>query len=330
MGVYDQAGRYVIKRRPGAFFTWRAPALWAAWKLIRWQDTRTLPFPGEPDRVCDTVAEFQHRAEPHRRCLVNVEVQARPDADMLERLGEYALRLRRELHYGPTMTDKYVVLCLVLNLTGTEQSRRLDMAVPEWGEAGQWLQVAQGTLRSESAAQTLARIAAGELERWVLPWLPLLRGAAEAANLKTWKRLARQEPDRRSRSDFGALALVFAELAGTAAVWRQALKGWNMQESPQVLEWQAEARAEGRVEGRVEGRAEGRVEGRRETRAEDIRRAIRLRFDTPMPADLEEQLAALKREADLDRWFEASQTAASLDAFRAAVQNGQRKRRRSQ
>ena len=60
MGVYDQAGRYVIKRQPSAFFTWRAPSLWRTWKFVRWQDTRTLPFPGEPDRVCDTVAEFEH------------------------------------------------------------------------------------------------------------------------------------------------------------------------------------------------------------------------------------------------------------------------------
>jgi hypothetical protein len=310
LGVYDQAGRYIIKRQPTAFFTWRAPALWVAWKLVRWQDTRTLPFPGEPDRVCDTVAEFQHRAEPQRRCLLDVEVQARPDADILERLGEYALRLRRELHYGPAGTDKYEVLSMVLNLTGDEQPRRLEMTVPEWSEAAQWLQVAQGTLRDESATQALARITAGELERWVLPWLPLLRGAAEAANLTEWKRLARQEPDRRSRSDFGALAMVFAELAGTASVWRQALKGWNMQESPQVLEWQAEAS--------------------RETRAEDVRRAIRFRFGTPMPADLERRLAALKHDADLDHWFEASQKAASLEAFRAAVQNGQRKRKRPQ
>ena len=309
MGVYDQAGRYVIKRRPSAFFTWRAPALWAAWNLTRWQDTRTLAFPGEPDRVCDTVAEFEHRAAPHRRCLVDVEVQTGPDVDMLERLGEYALRLRRELHYGPGTAGKYTVLCLVLNLTGAEQPRRLEMTVPEWSEAGQWLQVAQATLREESASQTLARIAAGDLERWVLPWLPLLRDAAEAANLTMWKRLARQEPDRRSRSDFGALAVVFAELAGTAAVWRQALKRWNMQESPQVLEWQAAAS--------------------RETRAEDVRRAIRFRFGVPMPADLERQLAALKGETDLDRWFEASQTSSSLEAFRAAVQNGQRKRKRS-
>jgi hypothetical protein len=183
------------------------------------------------------------------------------------------------------------------------------MTLPEWSAAGQWLQVAQATLSEEDAAQTLARIAAGELERWVLLWLPLLRGAAEAANVTEWKRLARQEPDSRSRSDLGALALVFAELAGTASVWRKALKGWNMRESPQVLEWQAEARLE--------------------KGAEDVRRAVRLRFGTPMPADLEDQLAAIKSEAELDRWFDASQTAPSLDAFRAAVHNGRRKRKKS-
>jgi hypothetical protein len=309
LGVYDQAGRYAIKRRPSAFFTWRAPQLWAAWKLVRWQDTRTLPFPGEPDRVCDTVAEFEHKTDPRCRCLVDVEVQAEPDADMLERLGEYTFRLRRELRYGPGAAGKYTVLCLVMNLTGAEQPSRLDMTLPEWSAAGQWLQVAQGTLSAEDAAQTLARIAAGEWERWVLPWLPLLRGAAEAANLTEWKRLAGQEPDSHNRSDFGALAFVFAELAGTAAVWRKALKGWNMRESPQVLEWQAEARLE--------------------TRAEYVRRAIRLRFGTPVPADLEDQLSTLKSEAELDRWFDASQTAPSLDAFRTAIQNGRRKRKRS-
>ena len=132
MGVYDQAGRYAIKRQPSAFFRWRAPRLWLAWRFIRWQDTRTLPFPGEPERICDTVAEFEDRTDPQRRCLVDVEVQAKPDADMLERLGEYAFRLRRELRHGTGAAGKYPVLCLVLNLTGAEQASRLDMTLPEW------------------------------------------------------------------------------------------------------------------------------------------------------------------------------------------------------
>ena len=309
MGVYDQAGRYVVKRQPSTFFTWRASPLWLAWKFVRWQDTRTLPFPGEPDRVCDTVAELEHRTDPQRRCLVDVEVQAIPDADMLERLGEYALRLRRELRHGPGAAGKYPVLCLVLNLTGAEQESRLDLTLPEWNDAGLLLQVAQATLSTEDAGQTLARIASGELERWVLPWLPLLRGAAEPANMAEWQRLAAQEPDSRSRSELGGLAQVFAELARTVSVWEKALKGWNMTESPLVNKWQEEARLE--------------------TRIEILRRAIQLRFGTPVPADLEDQLAAITTKAEWERWFDASQTAPSLDTFRTAVQNGKRKRKRS-
>jgi len=61
-----------------------------------------------------------------------VEVQAKPDADMLERLGEYAFRLRRELRYGPGAAGRYPVLSLVLNLSGAEQPSRLDMTLPEW------------------------------------------------------------------------------------------------------------------------------------------------------------------------------------------------------
>src|SRR5262249_43214112 len=125
----------------------------------------------------------------------------------------------------------------------------------------------------------LARIAAGELERLVLPWLPLLRGPSEAAAIAEWQRLAAPEPDGRSRSDFGALALVFAELAGTASVWRKALKGWNVKESPQVLEWQREALFE---------RGKG-----------DVQRAVLRRFGVPLPADLADQLAGLHSLAEL-------------------------------
>ena len=174
MGAYDQASRYITKAQPSAFFRWRAPALGRRWTFRGWLDTRGIAFPGEPDRTCDTVAEFVSQDDTQRRAVVDVEFEAEPDADMLERLGEYAVRLRRERRYGPGQAGKYAVLSLRLNLTGAEQTHELDMNLEDWAEAGLRLRVAQGTLSQEDAAQTLAQIAAGELERWILPWLPLL------------------------------------------------------------------------------------------------------------------------------------------------------------
>ena len=54
-------------------------------------------FPGEPDRICDTVAEFARADDPDDRRILDVEFSSEPHPDMLERLGEYAYRLRREM-----------------------------------------------------------------------------------------------------------------------------------------------------------------------------------------------------------------------------------------
>jgi hypothetical protein len=103
MGVYDQAARYMTKRDPAAFFGWIAPEWTNHWRFRDWIDTSSIVFPGEPDRVCDTVAEFTQR---RRRVLVEVEFQSQPHSDMLERLAEYAWRLRRELRFGRGTSGK--------------------------------------------------------------------------------------------------------------------------------------------------------------------------------------------------------------------------------
>jgi len=177
--------------------------LWAAWTFVRRQDTRTLSLPGAPERVCDTVAEFDHALAPGRRCSIDVKLQAQPDAAMLERVGEYAVILRRERRHGPGQAGNYEILGLVVNLTGAEQANRLDVSVPEWSEAAHRLQTAQATLSRERAEPRLARIAARKLERWVLVRPPLLRGAAEPATIAEWLRLAAQEPDSQSRFGLG-------------------------------------------------------------------------------------------------------------------------------
>src|SRR5262249_57093899 len=90
-------------------------------------------------------------------------------------------------------------------------------------------------------AAGVACVGVGELSRCVLPWIALMRGAGAAAIIGEWKRLADLEPDPRVRLEYAADALMFAELPGVWTEWRQALEGWNVRVSQQVLEWQAEA-----------------------------------------------------------------------------------------
>jgi hypothetical protein len=122
--------------------------------------------------------------------------------------------------------------------------------------------------------------------------------------MSLWKFLAEAEPNERLRSDYGGLALVFAEAAGCHEPWKKALEGWNVRQSQQVLEWQREARVEGRAEGK----------------AEALLRLLELKFHTPVPVEL---ATAIKSTTDLDqlsRWFDAAVTIGSLDAFRQLVQ----------
>jgi hypothetical protein len=213
MGVFDQAARYMTKRDPAAFFGWVAATFVKNWRFRDWIDASNIAFPGEPDRVCDTVAEFVHRRNARRRVLVEVEFQAQPHPDMLERLAEYAWRLRREFRFGRGAAGKYEVVNIVVNLTGRRQREELELTQPDLGHAGPTIKAIVKTVREEDAIATLASVAAGELSRCVLPWVPLMRNGGEVDTIKEWKRLAESEPDVHLRSDFGGIALVFADLA---------------------------------------------------------------------------------------------------------------------
>src|SRR5262249_22124169 len=107
------------------------------------------------------------------------------------------------------------------------------------------LGVGERNLRDEDAAATLAGIAVGHIARCLLPFIPLMRGGAEPGIIAEWKTLAQAEPDPRRRSDYGGLALVFAGLTDCRPLWKRALQGWNVEQSQQVLEWQAIAEKRG-------------------------------------------------------------------------------------
>ncbi len=311
--VYDQASRFAIKLAPIGLLHWRLPCLDADLVFSRWLETQHVPFPGEPDRRCDTVAEMVSASGRQPPWALVIEAQSEPEAAMAERELEYVLGLRRHLRHGPHGRDKYLVAALLLNLTGPRQDGRLDMTPPgqtqlelHWG-----LDVC--TMSEEIAAALLQRIAAGELPRDLLVWMPLMADGDAPSVILEWKRQGELEPNPRRRAEYAGLALIFAELADRRAIWAEALKEWNMRESVIANEW----KNEGRVEGRVEGRREGRIESRRE----DLLNVLQARFPGELPEDVVRVVATQENADSLSRWLVAAATAANIEQFRSQLRN---------
>ncbi len=297
MNDFDKAARYAAKLDPPGFFRWLLTGLDTALVFHGWLDTRTLPFPGEANRTCDTVAEFASTVAPENLWAIVVEFESETEAAMPARLLDYLGRLHQERQ------GRYRVAAALLNLTGPVQNDTLDMRLPGMEEFGLWWRLVLRTMRDEDAAATLTGIASGQIARCILSWIPLMHGAAEPAIMSEWKRLAEADPSNLVRSQYAGLALVFADLAKCFPQWKRELEGWNVRKSQVVEEW------------REEGRVEGRVEAQRAA----LLRALTLRFRSPVPADLAAAVEALTTMQELSRWFDASLTAASLDEFRAAV-----------
>jgi hypothetical protein len=118
--------------------------------------------------------------------------------------------------------------------------------------------------------------------------------------IEEWKRLADLEPDQQVRLQYAADALVFAELPGVWEEWKKSLEGWNVRESQQVREWQAEARVE-------------------HQRA-NVLRLLEKRCKAPVPSDLAEAIRVTQDLDLLSRWFDATAEANTFDDSRAATQ----------
>src|SRR4051812_7443005 len=149
-------------------------------------------------------------------------------------------RFRRERRptFDPRL--KYQVFGVMLNLTGPLQRDDVSMLLPGMPEFGMHGRLVRLPMRNQDATTTLARIGAAALSRCVLPWISAMRGGGEPGNIEEWKRLADLEPDVQLRLQYATDALVFAELQSASTQWKQALEGWNVRVSQQILEWKAE------------------------------------------------------------------------------------------
>jgi hypothetical protein len=299
MGVYDQACRYCAKMDPRGFFQWLLPQ---NDRLVfsQWLDTRTIPFPGEPDRICDTVGGFASQDSELLLAGLVVEFQTEPEGDVLERLLEYAVRVRRELrHVADGRSYKLQVSAALVNLTGGAQPDTWTMQPAGFAGAGHTFRVVLRIMSTEDAATTLEEIRNGSIGRCILPWIPLMKGGDTVEIVRQWKELADGEPDVRRRADYGGLALVFAELAGCHALWKEALEDWNMRESQQVMEWQREARQEGRLE--------------------MLLQLLQVQFGSTLPESLVAEIRSMEDEQTVSRWLEAALRSPTLDDFRTRV-----------
>lgn len=133
----------------------------------------------------------------------------------------------------------------------------------------------------------------------MLTWVPLLNGGDQEDIITEWVRLIHAEPDERMKAGYLTVALVFANLAKRASVWRQHLEPLMIQRSEIADEW--------RMEGEI-----ARVK-------RDIRRFARGRFRTELPLDIEELIDAQTDLTTLDRWVDALADATSLDDFRSRI-----------
>jgi hypothetical protein len=304
---YDQACRYAAKLDAPGLLCWLLGETRDELRFRTWLDTRTLPWPGDPERTCDTVA-WLGDADPAVEWAVPVEFCLEPDGEMFGRLLIYLGRLWQEKRPTDGRGEHFAVGAVVVNLTGRGHASQ-TMTLRKTG-VRTILQVAERNLADEDAATVLAAIATRTLSPCLLPWIALMRGADNSAIIAQWREIAGGQPPRRA-SDYAGLAVVLAEAAGRRELWKQALEGFNVKDSQQVLEWIAEGEAKGEARGEARGLLQGQ--------ADALLQVLARRFP---PGASPQTESAVRATADLERlrtWLDTALAADSLEAFRQAA-----------
>jgi hypothetical protein len=293
---FDKAARYVVKLDAAGFLSWALNLAPEGFEFRGWLDTRGVPFPGELDRTGDLVAHLADPATNFVPWAVPIEFQTEPDPVMFGGLLIYLGHLWIRLMPDPERGSRFRLGPVVVNLTSTGfASRRM-----EWPQAGleTAVTVRERNMEDESADEVLTGIAAARWSRCLLPWIPLMTRGDETGIIDRWKVAADGEPDARRRSEFGGLAKVLSEAAGRGAIWKNALRDWNVQQSEAVMEWMEEGGANARAASLV-----------------DI---LTMRFGAPAP-ELTATIHDTTASAKLREWIKLAVKVASLDEFRHAA-----------
>ena len=177
---YDKASRRAIKEDPPRCTEWLLPRLQVKHPFREWFDARQLPFPGERDRYCDTVAVFERPEDPETRWVVVIEALSEPQRLMPARMFHYGSGLYLELENRSEWRGKTKVALVVLDLTGPSQTNEIKCELPEDLNGLIHIKMLRRCFREEDAAELLARIEQGEVGGCLLPWIPLMAGADQS------------------------------------------------------------------------------------------------------------------------------------------------------
>lgn len=289
---YDQASRYLTQRDDKPMVGWLLGLKPGQFDFVQWLNTRHIPWPGNPERTCDTVAWLRDTARHGLPFAGVIEFQLRPDADMFGRMLIYLGAVYLETRPSDLPGDRFYLCAVVVNLTGKGNGSR----VMTWraADVAVVMRIKEWNLAELDASQILDGVAAGLIPQTVLAWIPLMHRGSEESIIKRWLELASAEPDAGRRADLG-LVRVFAEAADCLDVWSKALEGWNVVESQVVNEWKGQARMAGKVETLV--------------------RQLQLRFGS-VPEDVKKRIEETRKIDELNGWLDRVVTTQSLEHFR--------------
>jgi hypothetical protein len=228
---FDQALKRMLLRAHDGFLALVAPDL-------AWIGERSPELPAAA-RQADLVWEVMDNL--HRRGLANVELQVKIEADIIERLVEYAIRLWRR--------DGLPVRTIVIFL-------RPGSGVPVSPFVLDWM--GEEILRYHFTVIKLWEIPPERvLDTPYAPLWPLVgvmgEGTVESV-LRAGEKIASAPLPREERSELATLLATLAGIRHPRGIIREALRGNTMlnellRESSVVADWRDEGRAEGRAEG---------------------------------------------------------------------------------
>jgi hypothetical protein len=302
MGVFDQAARFAAQADSAVVPTQLLAGSGLSLAFRERLDTRTLPLPGGQDRTTDLVAALDDPSAPDNSWLMVLEFQAQVDPDKLDVTLEEVATLRARARHGPEGQGKYKVVVGMVYMRDRGRDDTLDMRLPDGTGTRHAPRV--WNVAEDDAARTLEAIASGSVSWGMLFWVPLMSGADADPNLAQWKELVTTLGNELYRPGaFASVAAIFAELAGTAIVWKRALEGFDMTESKVVNEWIAQ----------------GETRATRKERQGALLRPLNRRFPGTVPTEVTKLINEQESLDLLTYWFDAAVDAKAFEDFMAVL-----------